>query len=230
MKPNLAISAILIAIGSAVICILAQGFPLWSTGKPFPWFPQETGSIIELFGFMTGVVGVYLTVKQSIYNWPIGIINVALYGYFFLQVAVHYANAALQFIWLIYLVEGWIRWAKGGENNTELKISRINPQQAVIGGITILVAASILSPILTKMGGNVAFWDALTAAISLAAQFLLNRKVLECWLVWIAVDLIFVPLYIYRGYHATAVLYAIFLGLAINGWIQWNKSYRAQTV
>lgn len=68
------------------------------------------------------------------------------------------------------------------------------------------------------------FWDALTFSISLAAQFLLNRKVLENWILWILADAIYVPLYIYRQYYTTAALYLIFFVLAIAGLAEWRRS------
>lgn len=218
--------SILLTLASYVICILAQSFPLWSTGQPFPFFPDNRDALIELVGFVAGVVAVYLVVRENIWNWPIGIVNVALYAYFFFAIAQHLANAVLQIIWFAYLIEGWYRWLRGGENKTELKITSIKRSHAIVGVVTIVLVTAILTPILTNLGGMVAALDALTAAISLAAQFLLNRKVLQSWILWIIVDIIYIPLYFYRGYYATMVLYVIFLGLAIQGWIAWNKTYR----
>lgn len=146
----------------------------------------------------------------------------------FFAVAQHYANAALQIVWLIYLIDGWYRWLRGGEKKTELKVSHLTARQGLIVGATVVVFTVALVPILQMAGGKVVIVDALTTAMSLAAQYLLNRKVIQSWLAWIVVDLIYVPLYIYREYYATAVLYAIFLGLAVVGWFQWKKSILAQ--
>ncbi len=228
MKTPVWVMCILLGLASYVACILAQGFPLWSTGQPFLWFPQDTGSIVELFAFMTGVVAVYLVTKEHLWNWPIGIVNVALYGYFFFFVATHYANAWLQVVWLFYLVEGWYRWLNGGENQTALKLSRIEKRHVVIAAGSIVLFTAVLTPILTAANGQLAFLDALTAGISLAAQFLLNRKVLESWILWIIVDIIYIPMYAIRGYHATMLLYAIFLILAIKGFFDWRKALARQ--
>lgn len=228
MKTPVWVICILLGLASYLGCILAQGYPLWSAGKPFLWFPQDTGSIIELFAFITGVIAVYLVTKEHLWNWPIGIVNVALYGYFFFFVAAHYANAWLQVVWLFYLVEGWYRWVKGGKNQTALKLSRISKRQTVIVFGSIALFTAVLTPILTAANGQLAFLDALTTGISLAAQFLLNRKVLQSWVLWIVVDIIYIPMYFIRGYHATMLLYVIFLGLAIKGFYDWRASLESQ--
>ncbi|MDI9641298.1 nicotinamide riboside transporter PnuC [Kamptonema cortianum] len=228
MDRRTAVWCLVLALASYVVCVLAQSFPLWSAGQSFAWFPQTLDTQIELVAFVAGVVAVYLVTRESLWNWPIGIVNVSLYAWFFFAVAQHYANAALQIVWLIYLIDGWYRWLRGGEKKTELKVSHLTARQGLIVGATVVVFTVALVPILQMAGGKVVIVDALTTAMSLAAQYLLNRKVIQSWLAWIVVDLIYVPLYIYREYYATAVLYAIFLGLAVVGWFQWKKSILAQ--
>jgi nicotinamide mononucleotide transporter len=82
---------------------------------------------------------------------------------------------------------------------------------------------------LQHLGGSASFWDALTTSLSLASQWMLNRKLLESWLGWIVVDAIYIPLYISKGLYLTAILYAIFLCMAFIGWRQWHRSWVADS-
>ncbi|MBS1706393.1 MAG: nicotinamide mononucleotide transporter [Armatimonadetes bacterium] len=217
-------NTLLMSLGSFVLAILCQAFQAYVSKTPITWIPSNRDSWIEVVGFVTGVVGVYLVIKESLWNWPVGIVNVLVYAWFFFIVARHYANAALQLVFFGYLVEGWWRWKFGGENHTELKVSRLKPFQVAVVTATIVLVTFGLVPLLERLGGQVPFWDALTFSISLAAQFLLNRKVLENWILWILADAIYVPLYSYRQYYTTAALYLIFFVLAIAGLAEWRRS------
>ena len=82
--------------------------------------------------------------------------------------------------------------------------------------------------VLPRLGGSAVFWDALTTSLSLCAQWLLNRKYVENWYCWIAVDVIYVPLYLYKGLYLTSLLYAVFLCMATIGLIEWRRTWRRQ--
>jgi nicotinamide mononucleotide transporter len=193
------------------------------TGQPFT-MPNGFEEWSEVIGFVTGVVAVYLVVKEHILNWPVGIINVVIYAIFFYFFAKHYANAGLQIVFLAYSIDGWWRWKFGGAQRTELKISRIKSYEVWIAASITVLGTAVLVPILKLYGGNFVFLDALTTSISLAAQFLVNRKVLQNWWFWIVADAIYVPLYLYRTYYLTAVLYFVFLVLAILGLREWKRT------
>jgi nicotinamide mononucleotide transporter PnuC len=94
--------------------------------------------------------------------------------------------------------------------------------------LTIFIAAAtgFLWWLLGKLGGAAKFWDALTTSISLSAQWLQSRKKLECWHLWILADVIYVPLYISRGLNLTALLYGVFLCMAVMGLLAWQKSVK----
>ena len=81
---------------------------------------------------------------------------------------------------------------------------------------------------LRYIGGSASFWDALTTAICLGAQWLLNRKRLENWIFWIVADCIYVPLYLYKQLYLTSLLYAVFLVMAGIGLAQWRATWRRQ--
>jgi nicotinamide mononucleotide transporter len=177
----------------------------------------------EIIGFVTGVVGVYLVIKESMWNWPVGIVNVLTYALFFAVGAKHFGAAGLQIVFLVYMIEGWWRWKFGGEKRDELPITRASKTDWLVALGTVLIGTPIMIPVLTGLNGNFVFLDALTTTISLAAQFMVNRKRIENWWLWIVADAIYVPLYAYRQYHLTAVLYIIFLVLAVVGLREWRR-------
>jgi nicotinamide mononucleotide transporter len=85
----------------------------------------------------------------------------------------------------------------------------------------------VLRVALVAAGGAAPFWDAVITALSVIAQVLLNRKTLENWVLWIAVDLVSIPLYVSKGLLLTALLYAVFLLMCVGGWVSWRRSWRA---
>lgn len=201
-------------------------------------WPDNYAQQLEVFGFIAGVVGVYLVVKQNIWNWPIGIANVVCYAFFFFSPEVkHFANGWLQIVYIGFQLEGWYRWTRKDADKNALPVTRATRMHWIISLATILACIAILTPVLKAYDGSAPFWDALTAGISLAAQFLLNRKVLESWVLWIIVDVIYVPLYMFRpwfagdpaavSYYPTSILYVIFLVLAVLGYREWKREIRA---
>ena len=214
---------------------------------------QYKGDWWEFAGFVTGVVGVYLVAVEHIINWPVGLANVSIYGWVFFQARL-FADMSLQVFFFALGVMGWIQWAKGGKKkdlfdanvadspyprelpqdrtpaSTELKISRI----PIIGwgyiAIAMVVGTAIYVPIITHFNGAAPFVDSVLTVASIIAQLLLNAKKLENWILWIIVDIVYIPLYISRHLEATAVLYFLLLVLATSGLIGWLKTYRTLAV
>jgi hypothetical protein len=123
-------------------------------------------------------------------------------------------------------VVGWYLWLHGGANRTPLKVARASAWELSL--ICVFVAASTLGlwKVLATVGGSASFWDAATTSISLGSQWLLNRKRLESWIGWIIVDVIYVPLYIYKDLYLTAILYGLFLVMAVMGLRAWDAAWR----
>lgn len=186
----------------------------WSTGN---------ASALEAAAFVSGAICVWLVVRQNIWNFPLGLINVAISGYLFYQYRL-YADSGLQVVYFALNLAGWYLWLYGGKGRTALSVGRTSRLElALIGGF-ITAATAFLWWLLDKAGGAVKFWDALTTSISLAAQWLQSRKKLECWHLWILADVLYVPLYISRELYLIALLYAVFLGLAVMGLLSWRKA------
>ena len=180
-------------------------------GEPVTW--------AELLGFVTGIACVALAVAQRIETFPIGIANNLFFIVLFADARL-YADMALQVVYIVLGLQGWLAWARrvGGP----LEVKQAGPR--LLAGTTLAVIAGtfILIPILRHAHGAAPGWDAVTTSMSLGAQLLLNLKRLETWYVWIAVDIIYVPLYFSRDLNLTALVYVVFLALCVQGWRQWR--------
>ena len=153
--------------------------------------------------------------------------NVSLSAFIFFESGL-YSDMGLQVVFLALSIYGWYQWLHGGAQRAELQVSRATPRIwmacAVIG-----VAAWLLIGRVTSMlpGVSLPYLDAGLTSLSLIAQWMMTRKILENWILWIVADVVYVPMYLYKDLVPTAALYAVFLGLAITGLVQWRRSLRA---
>ncbi len=182
---------------------------------------------MENVAVVFGLVSVYLSAKEKIASWPTAIINVGLYFFVFWEAKL-YADAVLQLVYLALSAYGWYEWLYGGAQHTRLHVTRA---RAVHWAITVPLAAGFaygLGAFMAKHTDSpVPFLDASLTSVSLVAQWMMTRKLLENWLVWIGVNLVYVPTFVFRGLPSTAVQYAVFLVLAWMGYVGWRKSLRA---
>lgn len=180
-------------------------------------------SPLEVIAAAFGVISVFLSTRQNIWSWPTAIVNVALYTVVFFQGRL-YGQMGLQVIYLALSVYGWYQWLHGGEQRTELHVSRATPR--LVGSVLILnvVGWLALAAVLRQTNAALPWLDALLTTTSLVAQWMMTRKILENWILWIAVDVVYVPMFISQRLYATALLYAAFLGLAVMGFFEWRRS------
>jgi nicotinamide mononucleotide transporter len=178
---------------------------------------------LEAASFITGAVCVWLVVKENVWNFPLGLVNVATFSVVFFESGL-YADAGLQVVYFILNAMGWYMWLYGGEHRTELHVSHTNLLELAIVSLCTGAVAVILWHLLRDVKDAVPVWDGITTSISLAAQWLQNRKRLESWIWWIIVDIVYVPLYIYKSLHLTALLYVVFLVMATIGYFAWRRT------
>ncbi|MFZ2957238.1 MAG: nicotinamide riboside transporter PnuC [Candidatus Ozemobacteraceae bacterium] len=214
-------------------------------------------SWLELVGAVLGFVSVLLTIKQHIACFPVGIAQVILYIFIFFEARL-YSDVILQIFYVILLAYGWYTWVRGknpapehfeAPNNLELINSSKPPDNASLNPSEEL-PVSILSPtrracwVLVTLVGTItlgaimkantradfAYLDAFQTVMSLIAQYLMSFKILESWLIWIAVDVLSVGMYYLKGLYPTTVLYALFLGMALFGFLEWRTSFLRNAV
>jgi nicotinamide mononucleotide transporter len=176
----------------------------------------------EALGFLTGAICVWLCVKENIWNWPTGIANNIFYVIVFLHTGL-YGDAGLQFVYIAIAIYGWWNWLHGGAERSELRVRRASAG-ALIGyaALTGVATAALFSLLHRYTNSTVPLSDAVTTALSLTAQYMMTRKILENWWFWITADVIYIVLYVYKGLLLTAVLYAIFLAMCIAGIKRWR--------
>lgn len=184
------------------------------------WLPY---GLTETLGFVTGAGCVYLVVRESVWNFPLGIANNVFFLVLFAGARL-YGDAGLQVIYVALGFQGWYRWLHGGENREALTVARAS--NGTLRGVAVFLFAGTLALVLALRAarGAAPALDAFTTVLSLAAQYLLNRKLIENWLLWIAADVLYIYLYVTRGLHLTAVLYFVFLCLCVAGLVRWRRT------
>ena len=201
----------------------------WLSSVAFTTFGVGT-TRAEVLGFGTGLVNVGLLVRRHILNWPLGILNVLLLMLVFWSAGL-YADAGLQIVYVLLGAYGWWAWLYGGASRTPLTVrstTRAEWLGLAVAGVVLTVGLWLFLDRLT--GSTVPLADALTTALSLLATYGQTRKLVESWWLWIAADLIYIPLYAYKDLWLTALLYIAFLVLCVLGLRSWQAALRTQAV
>jgi nicotinamide mononucleotide transporter len=184
----------------------------------------EARTAVEIAGVAFGAVYIWLAIRENPWCWPFGILNAALFLVVFAQARL-YSNAALQAVYVVVSFYGWYEWRHGGKDHGRLAVSRTPWLWLLSLGFAGAIGALALGVFLRhRTDAALPFSDAATTAFSLAAQWMATRKWIENWLVWIAVDVVYVVMYVSQALLPTAGLYAAFLVLAAVGYRQWRTS------
>ncbi|MFA9391861.1 MAG: nicotinamide riboside transporter PnuC [Prolixibacteraceae bacterium] len=187
------------------------------------WFIRNW---VEILGTLLGVIYVFLSIQQNILTWLTGLLTSLLYIYVFF-VAKFYADMGLQVYYVWVSIYGWWLWSKGMETkkgHTTMPVSRIKQQQALtLTSISLLLWAGIYFILKYFTDSTVPFGDAFTTALSIVATWMLARKIIEHWIIWIVVDFVSLVLYVYKGLYPTSIMFIVYTGAAIWGYYTWNK-------
>lgn len=194
--------------------LLAEAFTLW--GSPTTW--------LEVAGFVLSVWMVGCNMRVNPLGWPLAIASSLLYALLFLHSRL-YGEAGLQLVFVAVAGWGWWQWLRGhGADGTELKVHRLSPRQRVNALLLTLAAWPALALLLARYTNSDVPWlDALPTVASVTGQFLLGRKLIENWAVWLAVNLVSVVLFSAKALWLTVLLYAVFALLSIAGWRAWRR-------
>jgi nicotinamide mononucleotide transporter len=179
---------------------------------------------LELTAVIFGIVSVWLSTREHIGSWPTALINVALY-FVVLQRAQLYANAWLQLVYFALSCYGWYEWKFGGAQHAGVVITRTSRRTAIVlSGLVVVVTLAVYGILSRYTDASSPWLDAATTATSLAAQWMMTRKLLEHWSVWCVVNVVYVGLYLSQGLELSAALYAVYFGLAVSGHFAWRRS------
>lgn len=179
-------------------------------------------SVAECLGFVTGIACVWLAARNNLWNFPLGIANSALLLLLFFRSRL-FADAALQVLFITLNARGWWQWARHGSAPV-LPITSASAVQLRIAMLGSVVGIPLLAAALTLAKGSVPVFDASITVLSVVAQWLMNCRVLQNWWWWMAVDVISIPVYAYKGLYLIAMLYAVFLAICISGYRAWRAT------
>lgn len=216
---------------------MEEFFHFFNINNVFFVFLGYEMSYLEFFGTILNIASVYLVAKNKIWTWPIGNIAVILFAILFFQIQL-YSDFFEQIYFLITGFYGWWVWAQKGKEKAKMPVSYSSKKSKLvyIGIIaigTILMGCSVSNihlwwPSLFAIAASFPYLDAFTTVMSFAATILMAHKKIECWYLWILVDIIGIGLYSVKGVMFIALLYVIFLIIASNGLVQWRRIYNKQ--
>jgi len=200
-------------------------------------------SYLEFFGVMFGLIAVALSAKANIWSWPIGVINVVLAFFFYYQIQL-YPDMVLQIFFCITNLIGWWRWAhpqpEEEDKKKELKVSYMKLNQftaiALIGLAGTFLFGYLASnlhewfPVLFSLPSSFPYADSFILVMSIVTTFLMIQKKIECWILWIIIDLVATVLYFVKGAKFYSVEYFVLTVLAAWGLWHWIKEFRSYRI
>lgn len=186
---------------------------------------------IEIFGAITGIIYVFLEIRQNIWLWPVGIITSAVYIFVFFT-SKFYADMSLQVYYLVISCAGWYWWVKGGGHgahgsgqNQALSVTRLTLKTGIVLAIIFVFLYFLLWFALSKLTDSpVPEWDSFITSLSIIATWMLARKIYEHWFLWIVVNSASIILFVTRGLYPTIILYSVYLVMSFTGLKVWKKS------
>jgi nicotinamide mononucleotide transporter len=181
--------------------------------------------ILEISGFITGIVCVWLNAKENIWGWPIGLISVICQGLVYFDSRL-YSDTFLQGIFFITGIYGWYEWGRKGTSIALHPVKKLSGEHVLPLIILGLIYSTAAGYIFGLSGGSIPYLDASTTAISLIAQWMLAKKIIENWILWIIVDVAYTVIYIYKELYWFSALYFLFIILAIYGYLEWRKALK----
>jgi nicotinamide mononucleotide transporter len=196
----------------------------WLNSTVFVIF-GETITVVEVIGFITGGLCVWAVTREWTWNWPMGILNNFAFIVLFVGAGL-YADTALQVVFVVIGIYGWITWTRG--RDVVLPIRRASRRELLVGATLTAVATVGVAYLLAAETNSVVPWpDAFILTVSLWATWMQAKMIIEQWWVWIVVDVVSVPLYFIKHLNLTGILYLGFLALCIYGLVKWTRDLRA---
>lgn len=191
----------------------APAFALW--GSPVSW--------LELVAALIALAMVGCNMREIHWGWPLAIVSSLLYVFVFANARI-YGDASLQVFFAIVALWGWAQWLRGHRpDGSALHVSRLSAKGLVLAVAACAVAWPIVAFFLIRFTNtDVPWWDGFATGLSLVGQYLLGRKFIENWIVWLAVNVVSVALFVHKGLWLTVGLYAIFALLSVAGFVAWR--------
>ena len=190
---------------------------------------------IEVFGAITGIVYVFLEIRQNIWLWPVGVITSSVYIWVFFT-GKFYADMSLQCYYLVISIIGWYWWSEGrGQGDVsstsheikQISVTHITRKTAITLSMVFVLLYTGLWFFLDRLTDSpVKEWDSFITSLSIIATWMLARKIYEHWYLWIIVNFASVVIFVVRGLYPTVVLYAVYGIMSFAGLWEWSKTIR----
>lgn len=183
---------------------------------------------IEVLGAILGILYIRFSIRQNIFTWPTGILTSALYIIVFFNSSL-YASMMLQFYYVGISVYGWYYWLNGkrDDNKSLLPVQTANKKLWIKLAVIFAVLYVVILFILIRFSdSDVPYLDSLTTSLSIVATWMLAKKYIENWLIWIFTDIVSVGLYIFKSLWPTVILFVVYAILAYFGYIEWKKDLK----
>lgn len=204
---------------AALACLLAA-LLAWGSNR-VALLPLEVAAVA------VSALSVWLLARNNPLGWWLALLGVTLYGVVFYRTRL-FAEVGIQIVYFLTSLKAISIWLKGGEKQTAKPVSRASKRLMTLTLALSVVGVLVLRWILVELRGAAPFWDAATTVISLSAHLYLMERYVESWHQWVAVDIIYVPLYASRELYLTSGLYAVFLVMATYGLFNFQRLWKKQ--
>ena len=208
----------------------------------FNWI---SNNFIEIFGAVTGIIFVFLEIRQTIWLWPVGLVTSAVYIWVFFT-SKFYADMSLQGYYLVISCLGWYWWTRGKKRRLrskatkfreaeavewesgELQVTRLKLRTGIVLAIVFAFLYIIMWFVLTKLTDSpVPVRDSFITSLSIIATWMLARKIYEHWFLWIVVNFVSAVFFLTRGLYPTVILYTVYGIMSVVGLAAWKKTIKA---
>lgn len=178
---------------------------------------------LDFLGAASGLIATCLFIRVHWLAWPIGLIAICIDLVLFYQKGI-YGDMCLQMFYLSITFYGWYLWRPSIVSSTTSAIKTLNSRQMFCLGILSTIMILLIAQILKQFtDSNVPYLDSTTTSLSLVAQYLMCKKIIQTWVLWFIIDALYIGLYAYKGLPFHSGLLLLYLFLAVLGYRQWNK-------
>lgn len=186
-------------------------------------------------GLIFGLLAVYFLIKESIWTWPSGILYVLVSFVVFWQARL-YGDFLLHIFFLVLNIYGWMYWTKGGTSTeSSVPISHSSTRDMLLVLMATVVGIFVFAKLLIAIPGMfegvdppaLPYWDSTTSVLSVAGMWLTARKKIDNWYYWFVVDVLATGIYFYKELYFYSLLYLVYIGMAVAGYLAWRKTMTA---
>lgn len=191
-----------------------------------------TANYVEIIGATLGLIFLFLEIKENVWLWPVGLLSSAFYVAIFFS-AKFYADMGLQVYYVLISIYGWYKWWRGSDNSEEddLPIVRMDIRLALtLSLVTTAIFFGIAEVLKRYTDSPVPYWDAFISALSIVATWMLAKKIIEMWWIWVIANFVSLCLYFWKGLYPSVVLFFFYTVLSVTGYYSWKKKLAEQQV